>query len=162
MVIGLPELFDVAHRAHVMGREIVLTGGIYDILTLGHLRHLEEARMFGDLLIVEMGDDALAQAAKGPGRPIQPIGTRSALVASLKPVDHVVIVHSEGMKHDIIRALSPCAYVRGSEYTHGTMPEADLVESLGGSVAFTAFHGVEHDSDLINRVRHLDACSDLA
>lgn len=145
-------LQSLVSNARDWGQTIALTGGIYDVLHIGHLHHLQEAKSYADFLIVEMGDDALAREAKGPGRPVTPVDRRAELVAALKPVDCVVIVTSMDFKWEVIRMIRPDFYVRGGDYLDKEVPERQLVESLGGIVVFTSAK-VESATDVIARLR---------
>ena len=130
-MVDLNQLTAITLTARCEGKKIVLTGGIFDLLHIGHLRYLQDAKTLGDLLIVEIGNDTLA-AAKTLGRPIMPEEHRAELVAGLKPVDYVIITQDLTHKKQIIMSVRPDFYVRGKGWTMENFPERALVESLGG------------------------------
>lgn len=137
MILDLDLLHALVQWCRSCRMKIVMTGGIYDLLHVGHLDHLEEAKAYGDVLIVEMGDDQMARLAKGEGQVLIPENERARLVNALKPVDHVILVRSPEMKWAVIEAAKPDFYVRGVDYTLETAPERGMVERLGGRMVFS-------------------------
>ncbi|HEX2482074.1 MAG TPA: adenylyltransferase/cytidyltransferase family protein, partial [Methylomirabilota bacterium] len=90
-VLDLDSARGVAEAARAAGRLVVLANGCFDLLHVGHVRYLEDARALGDLLIVGVNSDAAVRRLKGPGRPLMPAGERAELLAALRAVDHVVV-----------------------------------------------------------------------
>src|SRR5438445_4488174 len=101
-------------------QRVVLTNGIFDLLHVGHLRYLRQARAFGDVLVVGVNADS---AVHKPGRPFVPDLERAELVAALEPVDYVVIFDAP-TADGLLRALRPAVYVKGADYSAETLPEA--------------------------------------
>jgi rfaE bifunctional protein nucleotidyltransferase chain/domain len=117
-----------------MGSEtVVLTNGCFDILHVGHVTYLGQARTLGDRLVVGLNSDASVRALKGPGRPINTEADRAAVLRALSCVDEVV-VFDELTPERLIRDIRPDVYVKGGDYDERTLPERDLVRSLGGTV----------------------------
>ncbi|MCA1557008.1 MAG: adenylyltransferase/cytidyltransferase family protein [Acidobacteria bacterium] len=116
------------------GARIVLANGCFDILHVGHVRYLEGARSLGDLLVVGINADEQVRALKGEGRPLVPERERAELVAALKAVDFVTIFN-EPTVEALLRAIRPDVHAKGTDYTEETVPERDVVRSLGGRVA---------------------------
>jgi rfaE bifunctional protein nucleotidyltransferase chain/domain len=119
-------------RARRGGARIVLTNGVFDLLHVGHLRYLRQARRAGDLLVV--GVNADATVAK-PGRPLVPEAERAELVAALEPVDYVVIFTAP-TADALLRAVRPAIYVKGADYSESTLPEAAAARAVGASLVF--------------------------
>jgi D-beta-D-heptose 7-phosphate kinase/D-beta-D-heptose 1-phosphate adenosyltransferase len=119
------------HRAE--GRHVVFTNGVFDILHAGHIRYLETARAFGDVLIVAVNADASVRAIKGPARPINPEHERAELLASLAFVDAVVIFEEE-TPAEIIEAVQPDVLVKGADWALDAIVGRDTVERRGGRV----------------------------
>jgi D-beta-D-heptose 7-phosphate kinase/D-beta-D-heptose 1-phosphate adenosyltransferase len=140
----------VARRAQ--GRTLVLTNGCFDVLHLGHVRYLQQARQLGDLLIVGVNSDASMRALKGPDRPVNPETDRAAVLAALSCVD-LVVRFTELTPHRLIEAVEPDVYVKGGDYTAETLPERDLVHSLGGRVAVLDHLPGRSTSAVIARIR---------
>lgn len=89
----------IANRLRKKNKKIVFTMGAYDLLHMGHILFLEQAKKFGDVLIVGIGTDKILKKLKGPGRPIYPEKLRAAMVAAIKFTDYVVIL-KEKMKNE--------------------------------------------------------------
>jgi D-beta-D-heptose 7-phosphate kinase/D-beta-D-heptose 1-phosphate adenosyltransferase len=112
--------------------QVVLTNGVFDLLHVGHLRYLRQARMLGDLLVVGVNADLTVRALK-PGRPLVPDVERAELLAALDPVDYVVIF-SEPTADALLLALRPSVYVKGGDYSEATLPEANTARQLGARI----------------------------
>jgi rfaE bifunctional protein nucleotidyltransferase chain/domain len=108
----------------------VLANGVFDCLHPGHVAHLKAARALGDELIVSLTADESVK--KGEGRPVFPWKERFNMLAELKCVDAVYLVHSAKQAIELIR---PDIYVKGIEYQHN-LPEQNMVEDYGGRVVF--------------------------
>ncbi|HEY0323032.1 MAG TPA: adenylyltransferase/cytidyltransferase family protein [Pyrinomonadaceae bacterium] len=120
--------------ARKRGAQVVLANGCFDILHVGHVRYLEGARALGDLLVVGINSDEQVRALKGEGRPLVPERERAELVAALRVVDFVT-VFQEPTVESLLRAIRPDIHAKGTDYTEETVPERDVVRSLGGRVA---------------------------
>lgn len=141
-----------AHREE--NRIIVQSDGLFDILHVGHIRHLEQAKRLGDILVVTLTPDQFA--ARGPGRPEFTEGFRTEAVASLSCVDYVAI-NSSSTVADALRILKPNIFARGSEYKN-PLPEMateienqmNALQEIGAKMAFTE-EIVFSSSSFINR-----------
>jgi len=109
------ELERVVKIAKNRNQRIVFTNGCFDILHLGHVKYLEVAKSFGDILIVGLNADSSVTKLKGPSRPVNPEYDRAYLLAALEVVDYVVIF-SEETPHDLIKMISPDVLVKGGDY----------------------------------------------
>src|SRR5260221_841240 len=98
------------------GRRVVVANGCFDLLHVGHLRYLTEARAFGDFLWVGLNGDASVRDLKGPGRPIVPEADRAELLAAWRVVDAVTIF-PEVRATSFLRVVQPDVYVKGGDYT---------------------------------------------
>lgn len=117
-----------------LGRRVVFTNGVFDLLHPGHVRYLQAAKALGDVLIVGVNSDRSVRAlGKGPERPIQPDAERAELLASLACVDAAVIF-DEDTPHEIVRELQPDVLVKGADWADGSIVGADIVEARGGQV----------------------------
>ena len=116
------------------GRRIVLTNGHFDLLHVGHLRYLRQARGLGDVLVVGINSDDSVRARK-PGRPLVPEEERAELVAALEPVDYVVIF-DEPTADALLRVVRPTVYAKGADYTEATLPEAATAHAVGATLRF--------------------------
>jgi D-glycero-beta-D-manno-heptose 1-phosphate adenylyltransferase len=138
----------------------VFTNGHFDLLHVGHLDYLEQARALGDALIVGINGDSSTARLKGAGRPITPDHERARLIAALSPVSATVIFHDDTASA-LIAALRPPIYVKGGDYAADDrgiakpLPERPLVESYGGRVVLIAYLAGHSTTDVIRRVRAL-------
>jgi rfaE bifunctional protein nucleotidyltransferase chain/domain len=124
------------------GSRLVVTNGCFDLLHVGHVRYLEEARSLGDVLVVAINGDASARELKGPGRPLNSELERAEVVASLRCVSAVTIFE-EDTALELVHALKPDVYVKGGDYSDDPAdaaypPEAHAVTRDGGTVAIVA------------------------
>lgn len=121
-------------RAEGRVGRVVMANGCFDLLHVGHLRYLEDARSRGDFLVVGINDDASVRALKGEPRPYVPATERGELVAGLRSVD-AVFTFSEPNLEASLRALRPDVHAKGPDYTIETVPEGALDRELGIEIA---------------------------
>ncbi len=134
------------------GRRIVFTNGVFDILHRGHITYLNRAKALGDVLVVAVNSDASVRRLKGPERPINGLDDRLGVLEALSCVDLVVPFDAD-TPVDLVRVVRPEVYVKGGDYTRAALPEADLVESLGGTVQILPYVDDRSTTGLIARVR---------
>lgn len=116
------------------GKRLVFTNGVFDILHVGHVRYLAQARTLGDMLIVGLNDDeSVRRLGKGTNRPINPLADRAEVVAALRCVD-AVVTFAEDTPIDLIERLRPEVHVKGGDYDAESMPETPFVRAYGGEV----------------------------
>lgn len=133
------------------GRRIVLTCGCFDILHHGHVEYLRRARSLGDRLVVAVNSDASIRRLKGPERPINPLSDRLEVLAALGCVDYLLTFNEDRPDH-VIESLQPDIFVKGGDYSRATLPEAELVERLGGRVQFIPLVENRSTSRIIDRI----------
>lgn len=118
--------------------KVVLCHGVFDLLHLGHIRHLQDAAAFGDYLIVSVTSDKFVK--KGLGRPHFSAEQRAEAVFALDCVDEVMINDAD-VACDLIRKLKPAFYVKGADYIGSVHPglvkERDAISAVGGQMKFT-------------------------
>lgn len=127
------EIAAIARNLKIQGAKIVFTNGCFDILHLGHVRYLREAKKLGDILIVGLNSDNSVTALKGPGRPYVSELERAEILASLECVDYVTIF-DELRPDNLIKAIKPDFHVKGGDYKISELPERKTVEAMGGKV----------------------------
>jgi len=129
----LPAIKKAAAKAKGEGKKVVFTNGCFDILHLGHIRYLSEAKKCGDYLIVGVNSDRSAKTIKGEDRPVIPERERAELLAALCFVDGVVIFDEEDPLA-LIECLRPEVLVKGEDWEENEIVGADLVKKGGGEV----------------------------
>lgn len=120
------------------GRKIVFTNGCFDLLHVGHVRYLQEARGLGGALVVGVNSDASVKRLKGPDRPLQKEGDRAEILAALGCVDFTA-VFSEDTPLEIIKAVQPDVLVKGGDWKPESIVGADIVVARGGEVRSLSF-----------------------
>lgn len=135
------------------GRKIVFTNGCFDILHRGHITYLNRAKALGDVLIVGLNSDDSVRRLKGPNRPINSLEDRAQILAALSCIDHIVSFNSDTPR-ELIRVIRPDIFVKGGDYTRQTLPEASLVEELGGEVEILPYLENHSTTSIIERIRN--------
>jgi len=120
-------------RAQRHGERVVFTNGCFDLLHVGHVRSLEQARGLGDRLLVAVNSDASVGRLKGDGRPVVPARQRAEVLAALGCVDWVV-VFGQSTPGSLIRALRPDVLAKGGDWALDAIVGREDVESWGGRV----------------------------
>jgi rfaE bifunctional protein nucleotidyltransferase chain/domain len=134
------------------GRKLVFTNGVFDVVHVGHVRYLQQARSLGDLLIVGMNTDASVQRlGKGPNRPIHSLEDRMEVLAALRAVDGVVAFDDDTPER-LIGILQPEIHVKGGDYTVESLPEARIVTGYGGEVVIMPLVPGRSSTEAIRRM----------
>jgi rfaE bifunctional protein nucleotidyltransferase chain/domain len=132
--VTIDEAAQLAERLRAGGKRIVLANGCFDLLHVGHIRYLHDARQLGDVLFCGLNDDAAVARLKGPGRPVMPAEERAEILQALRDVDHIVIF-GDDTADTLVARLRPDVHAKGTDYTTETVPEAATVRAVGGRVA---------------------------
>ena len=132
-VVSREELVQRTALWKANGERVVFTNGCFDLLHVGHITLLEQARRFGDRLIVAINSDASVQVLKGPTRPVVGEGDRARVLAALAAVDAVVLFGEE-TPLELIVAARPDVIVKGGDYNVDTVVGAKEVMAWGGQV----------------------------
>jgi len=151
-VVNESELQDLVRQERAAGRTIAFANGCFDLLHVGHVRYLKGAAAEADRLIVAINDDESVAALKGPGRPVLAAADRAEIVASLEPVDYVVIFPDRDVNR-LLRLLRPDVHCKGTDYTPDGVPERETVLSYGGRVAIVGDPKDHSTRDLLARLR---------
>lgn len=115
------------------GKKIVFTNGCFDLLHVGHVRYLQEARAQGDVLVVGVNSDASTRRLKGPTRPVQNENDRAEILAALGCIDFSVIF-TEDTPQNLIEQVRPDVLVKGGDWAVDQIVGAPFVQSYGGEV----------------------------
>jgi len=150
--VTVPEAVAVVERLRATGQTVVFTNGVFDLLHVGHLRYLQQARALGDALIVGVNSDRSVRANKGAGRPITPETERAEILSALACVD-AVVVFDEDTPHDIIAALQPDVLVKGADWAADAIVGREVVEARGGRVVRVPIEAGYSTSALVEKIR---------
>ena len=133
-------------------KRVVFTNGCFDILHAGHVRYLQKARELGDCLVLGLNSDASVRRLKGPGRPVNNENDRAEVIGALKSVDYVTIF-DEPTASELIALVKPPVYAKRGDYTLDTLPEAKIVQSYGGEVAFIDLVEGRSTTNIIEKIK---------
>lgn len=167
IVLRLDELDAYGARWRAAGKHVVFTNGHFDILHIGHIRYLQAARHFGDVLVVGVNDDASTTARKGPARPIIPAAERAEMLAALDCVD-AAVVFAALTAHEPIARLMPAVYVKGGDYAttaaeeragRTPLPEAPAVRAYGGEVVTVNLVPGRSTTDIVRAILRAHGCT---
>jgi len=134
------------------GKTVVLTNGVFDLLHVGHLRCLEDARSRGDYLVVAVNSDKSAKALKGAGRPILPVAERMEMLSGLSFVDYVTSFDEE-TADELLEQFQPNLYAKGTDYGPKTLPERPTVKALGIKAIFVGDKKQHSTIKLIQKIQ---------
>lgn len=150
-VTTLDELLKKRLDLKMTGQKVVFTNGCFDLLHVGHLAYLREARSLGDCLVVAVNSDRAVQELKGPRRPILPEMERAEILSALEMVDFV-IVFDDVSPRDVIATLLPDVLVKGGDWPIDQIIGREAVETAGGRVMSLPFIDGVSTTDLVERI----------
>ncbi len=145
-------LADILNALQSQGKKIVFANGCFDILHVGHVRYLQDARSRGDYLVVALNADSSVRKLKGKGHPINPEEERLEMLAALECVNYVTVFEEE-TADEILKKLRPDFHAKGTDYTPQTVPERETVQSIGGEVLIVGDPKEHSTSDVLRRIR---------
>lgn len=151
-VLSLEQLLTSIDDARAHGEKIVFTNGCFDILHAGHVTYLEQARAQGDRLVLAINDDASVARLKGPGRPINSVDRRMAVLAGLGAVDWVVSF-SEDTPERLLGLVKPEVLVKGGDYGIDQVVGAEIVKAYGGTVKVLGLVENSSTTAIVNKIR---------
>lgn len=151
-VVSVDQLLLALEDARAHGEKIVFTNGCFDILHAGHVTYLEQARAQGDRLVLAVNDDASVSRLKGPGRPINSVDRRMAVLAGLGAVDWVVSF-SEDTPENLLRQVKPDVLVKGGDYGIEGVVGADIVRAYGGEVRVLGLVENSSTTAIVEKIR---------
>ena len=167
-ILGRDEVAREVQRRQAAGERGVFTNGCFDLLHLGHVRYLQEARALGDFLILGLNSDESVRVLKGPGRPLMLENERAEILAALACIDYVTIF-AEPTAGPLVERLRPAIYVKGGDYAlaggapevpdGSRLPEARVVLAYGGTVRLIPYLPHHSTSELIAAIKQLPGSS---
>ncbi|MFP5518591.1 MAG: D-glycero-beta-D-manno-heptose 1-phosphate adenylyltransferase [Bdellovibrionia bacterium] len=134
-------------------KKIVFTNGCFDLLHVGHVRYLQEARKLGDILVVGVNSDASVKRLKGPTRPIQTEEDRAEILAALECVSFTILFE-EDTPYELIKKVMPDILVKGGDWKVDQIVGSDLVMQKGGQVFSLQFVDGKSTTKLIEKSRN--------
>ena len=151
-ILALEDFMSRLGKIRESGQKIVFTNGCFDILHVGHVRYLADARSEGDLLVVGLNSDASVRIIKGDKRPIVCQNHRAEVLASLGCVDFIIIF-DEPDPLKLIQNLKPDVLVKGEDWTEDAIVGAEFVKSQGGKIVRISFVEELSTTAIIEKIR---------
>lgn len=128
------KLASILEKLKARGKRVVFCNGCFDVIHVGHIRCLRDAKALGDVLVVGINSDSSVKELKGPEYPLMSEGERMEIVAALRDVDYVTCFY-EPSADTLILKLRPDIHAKGTDYTRENVPERETVLSYGGEIA---------------------------
>jgi rfaE bifunctional protein nucleotidyltransferase chain/domain len=151
-LLSQDELLGVREGLRAKGKSLVFTNGVFDLLHVGHVRYLAEARALGDALVVAINSDRTVRELKGDRRPIVNEDERAEILAALRQVDYVTIFDDVSPRSLIARLL-PDVLAKGGDYGLDEIHGREEVEAAGGRVVSLPFIAGASTSTIIERMK---------
>ena len=148
------EIKTLSSKLHNQGKKIVFTNGCFDILHVGHVKYLEVAKSYGDVLILGLNADSSVRKLKGPTRPINTQDDRAYILASLESVDYVVIFEEE-TPYELIKLIKPHVLVKGGDYEGKEVVGQDIADEL----KLVQFVDGKSTTNTIKRIQENEKCN---
>ncbi|MGJ0364303.1 D-glycero-beta-D-manno-heptose-7-phosphate kinase [Aliarcobacter cryaerophilus] len=148
------EIKTLSSKLHNQGKKIVFTNGCFDILHVGHVKYLEVAKSYGDVLILGLNADSSVRKLKGPTRPINTQDDRAYILASLESVDYVVIFEEE-TPYELIKLIKPHVLVKGGDYEGKEVVGQDIAYEL----KLVQFVDGKSTTNTIKRIQENEKCN---
>ncbi|MCA9321092.1 MAG: adenylyltransferase/cytidyltransferase family protein [Planctomycetes bacterium] len=154
MVSSLDELKDIVFCLQSENKTVVLANGTFDLLHVGHMRLLKDAKTRGDYLVVAVNSDASVKTYKNPKLPIVSESERLEMISGLRWVDYVVMF-DESTCDALLEMIRPDVVAKGTDYTETDVPELETIQKIGATVAICGDPKDHGSSKLIQRIRRL-------
>ena len=152
MILPLNDLLKERERLRDAYQKLVFTNGVFDLLHVGHVRYLAQARALGDALVVAINSDRSVRELKGADRPLTNENDRAEILAALDAVDYVTIFDDISPR-SLIAKLLPDVLVKGGDYNLDQIHGREEVEAAGGRVVSLPFVDGASTTEIIDRIR---------
>lgn len=151
-ILSPEKMLGERQRLRSVGKRLVFTNGVFDLLHVGHVRYLTQARLLGDVLLVAINSDRTVRQLKGETRPVFAEGERAEILAALRVVDYVTIFDDISPR-SLIATLLPDVLVKGGDYSLDEIHGREEVEAAGGSVISLPFVDGASTTSIIKRMK---------
>jgi rfaE bifunctional protein nucleotidyltransferase chain/domain len=150
-ILSPEQMLRERQRLRDVGRRLVFTNGVFDLLHVGHVRYLAQARALGDALLVAINSDRTVRELKGPDRPAFNQAERAEILAALRFVDYVTVFDNVSPR-SLIAELLPDVLVKGGDYQLDQIHGREEVEAAGGNVISLPFVEGASTTDVIRKM----------
>ena len=148
----LKDNIDIINRMKAERKKIVFTNGCFDLLHVGHIRYLAQAKKLGNFLIIGLNSDSSVKELKGEDRPINSFEDRATLLSAIKSVD-LVIMFEEQTPENLIKDIVPDILVKGGDYNIEDIVGYQTVIQNGGQVKTLSFYEGYSSTNYINKIK---------
>jgi rfaE bifunctional protein nucleotidyltransferase chain/domain len=148
----LKDNIEIINRIKADRKKIVFTNGCFDLLHVGHIRYLAQAKRLGDFLIIGLNSDSSVKELKGEDRPINSFEDRATLLSAIESVD-LVITFEEQTPENLIKDIVPDILVKGGDYNIEDIVGYQTVMQNGGQVKTLSFYDGYSSTNYINKIK---------
>ena len=148
----LKDNIEIINRIKAERKKIVFTNGCFDLLHVGHIRYLAQAKKLGDFLIIGLNSDSSVKELKGKDRPINSFEDRATLLSAIESVD-LVIMFEEQTPENLIKDIVPDILVKGGDYNIEDIVGYQTVMQNGGQVKTLSFYDGYSSTNYINKIK---------
>jgi rfaE bifunctional protein nucleotidyltransferase chain/domain len=148
----LKDNIEIINRIKADRKKIVFTNGCFDLLHVGHIRYLAQAKRLGDFLIIGLNSDSSVKELKGEDRPINSFEDRATLLSAIESVD-LVIMFEEQTPENLIKDIVPDILVKGGDYNIEDIVGYQTVMQNGGQVKTLSFYEGYSSTNYINKIK---------
>jgi rfaE bifunctional protein nucleotidyltransferase chain/domain len=148
----LKDNIEIINRIKADRKKIVFTNGCFDLLHVGHIRYLAQAKRLGDFLIIGLNSDSSVKELKGEDRPINSFEDRATLLSAIESVD-LVIMFEEQTPENLIKDIVPDILVKGGDYNIEDIVGYQTVMQNGGQVKTLSFYDGYSSTNYINKIK---------
>lgn len=148
----LKDNIEIINRIKAERKKIVFTNGCFDLLHVGHIRYLAQAKKLGDFLIIGLNSDSSVKELKGENRPINSFEDRATLLSAIESVD-LVIMFEEQTPENLIKDIVPDILVKGGDYNIEDIVGYQTVMQNGGQVKTLSFYDGYSSTNYINKIK---------
>ena len=152
-ILSPEQMLRERQRLRAAGKRLVFTNGVFDLLHVGHVRYLAQARELGDALLVAINSDGTVRELKGPDRPVFNQAERAEILAALRCVDYVTVFDNISPR-TLITELLPDVLVKGGDYQLDQIHGREEVEAAGGNVISLPFVEGASTTDIVKKISH--------
>ncbi len=143
---------EIINRIKAERKKIVFTNGCFDLLHVGHIRYLAQAKKLGDFLIIGLNSDSSVKELKGEDRPINSFEDRASLLSAIESVD-LVVMFEEQTSENLIKDIVPDILVKGGDYNIEDIVGYQTVMQNGGQVKTLSFYDGYSSTNYINKIK---------
>lgn len=147
------KLSEIIEKLKNKGKIIGFANGCFDIIHVGHIRYLKEAKDNCDVLIVALNSDESVRRLKGEGRPKTPLNERLEIMEAIEVIDFLTYFEEDTVEKTL-RILKPDIQFKGTDYTVETVPERMIMEELGGKVMIVGDPKNHSTTEILERIKN--------